>query len=99
MSEELAWLQEWYIAQCDGDWEHSYGIRIETLDNPGWRVEIDVAETSLSELVVEGVLVERSENDWIHCELKDQKFRGAAGPRGLREIISVFRRHVENAPA
>lgn len=30
------WLQKWYKSQCDGDWEHEYGIKIETVDNPGW---------------------------------------------------------------
>ncbi|MGL4464545.1 MAG: Imm53 family immunity protein [Planctomycetia bacterium] len=24
----LARLQDWYAAQCDGDWEHQQGIRI-----------------------------------------------------------------------
>lgn len=27
------WLQMWYVAQCDDEWEHAYGIKIETLDN------------------------------------------------------------------
>ncbi|UCH44768.1 MAG: hypothetical protein JSV11_10785 [Nitrospiraceae bacterium] len=35
-------LNRWYINQCNGDWEHQYGIVIETLDNPGWRVKIDL---------------------------------------------------------
>lgn len=34
------WLQEWYIQNCDGDWEHCYGIKIGTLDNPGWSIDI-----------------------------------------------------------
>jgi hypothetical protein len=31
----LSRLQAWYFAQCDGEWEHSYGIHIENCDNPG----------------------------------------------------------------
>ena len=38
-------LEEWYARQCNGDWEHHYGVRVETIDNPGWRVRIDLAET------------------------------------------------------
>ncbi|WP_203237204.1 Imm53 family immunity protein [Streptomyces gilvosporeus] len=34
----LSSLTAWYTSQCDGGWEHEYGIRIETLDNPGWSV-------------------------------------------------------------
>ena len=31
----LEWLMNWYESNCDGDWEHSYGVKIESLDNPG----------------------------------------------------------------
>jgi hypothetical protein len=41
MSNDLiSWLQRWYTAQCDGGWEHHYGITIGTLDNPGWYSEL-----------------------------------------------------------
>ena len=30
-------LQRWYLERCDDGWEHSYGVRIDTLDNPGGR--------------------------------------------------------------
>jgi hypothetical protein len=43
--ENTAWLAEWYIKNCNGDWEHQYGVKIETLDNPGWHVEIDLIGT------------------------------------------------------
>ncbi|WP_143316933.1 Imm53 family immunity protein [Clostridium sp. HBUAS56017] len=40
-------LQDWYNRNCNGDWEHSYGVNIGTLDNPGWTVDIDLIGTSL----------------------------------------------------
>ena len=43
----ISWLQNWYTTQCDGDWEHDYGITIGTLDNPGWYVVINLVETPL----------------------------------------------------
>ena len=48
MSDELAELQRWYQAQCDGDWEHDGGIAIGTLDNPGWQVSIYIVGTALA---------------------------------------------------
>jgi Immunity protein 53 len=36
-------LEKWYRARCNGDWEHQWGVEIGTLDNPGWRVHIDLA--------------------------------------------------------
>jgi hypothetical protein len=38
----LARLEACYLRQCNGDWEHLYGITIETLDNAGWSVTIDL---------------------------------------------------------
>ena len=40
-------LQEWFVAQCNGQWEHRLGISITTCDNPGWIVNIDLNETNL----------------------------------------------------
>ena len=37
----------WYGAQCDGAWEHQQGVKIETLDNPGWLLKVSLAGTSL----------------------------------------------------
>ncbi len=31
----LTWVQRWYLDQCDGEWEHEWGVKIDTLDNPG----------------------------------------------------------------
>jgi len=42
-------IQRWFADQCDGEWEHSHGITIGTVDNPGWSIEIDLDETSLSD--------------------------------------------------
>jgi Immunity protein 53 len=75
----LAQLQEWYLRQCDGDWEHSYGVRLGTLDNPGWDLQIDLAETSLREKAFERLKVERSEHDWLHCWVEDKQFNAACG--------------------
>jgi len=48
----LKWLQDWYAAQCDGDWAHEFGIKIGTLHNPGWSVQIDLAETQVAARVL-----------------------------------------------
>lgn len=35
------------------DWEHSYGLNIINLDNPGWAVTIDLEETPFDNSVFE----------------------------------------------
>jgi hypothetical protein len=36
--DEIQVVDEWYLGKCNGIWEHRYGVRIETCDNPGWLV-------------------------------------------------------------
>lgn len=31
-NDDLIWLQSWYLSNCDGEWEHGYGVAIDTLD-------------------------------------------------------------------
>jgi hypothetical protein len=97
MTDQLGWLQQWYADRCNGDWEHLYGVTIGTLDNPGWSLDIDLAETILSDLVVKRVFTERSENDWISYEVTSAKFLGRGGPLALNELIEVFRRVWESS--
>src|SRR5437870_4792385 len=93
--DNLAWLQNWYAGQCDGDWEHQKGIEIGTIDNPGWRVHIDLAETELEGRPFPEVKRDRSEHDWIRCWIKDGSFDSAGGKLNLLELIEVFRTWAE----
>jgi hypothetical protein len=89
-SNVLQWLQEWFQLQCDRGWEHSYGIRIDTLDNPGWMVHIDLIGTELENKNFINVDFERNEHDWIQCEVKNNQFQGYGGPINLIEILEIF---------
>jgi hypothetical protein len=76
----LGRLQDWYRSQCNGDWEHEYGISVETLDNPGWHLRIDLADTPLDKKNFEPIKIEKSETDWFACKVSDHKFEGFGGP-------------------
>lgn len=93
--EVLEKLQKWYLSNCDGDWEHSYGVKIDTLDNPGWGIDIDIVETKLEEKPFEKIIVKRSQDDWIHCDVEEGSFKGRGGPSNLKEILEVFCNWVE----
>ncbi|WP_441251052.1 Imm53 family immunity protein [Kitasatospora sp. McL0602] len=86
----LGFITAWYTGQCDGDWEHEYGIRIETLDNPGWSVEIDLEETEL-----DGVTLDRVEaaegGSWIHAWSDGSVFHLRCGPGDLGPGLERFR--------
>jgi hypothetical protein len=92
----LSELQKWYFSQCNEDWEHTYGIEIGNLDNPGWFVKIDLQDTELEESSFatyeygtgeEGIT---SGNEWLICKVESKKFIGYGGPFKLEEIINVF---------
>jgi hypothetical protein len=93
----LAWLQDWYTARCDGEWENSYGVSIESLDNPGWWVKIDLTETPLAGRPFDLLERRASETDWLHCEVREGKFDAAGGPHNLGDIIAIFRAWCESA--
>lgn len=87
----LELLQRWYSANCDGHWEHKYGVSIGTLDNPGWQVTIDLNSTAL-----EGKLFAEVEYgldrslDWYRCWKNGSVWSGVGGPGYLHTILSLF---------
>lgn len=96
----LAQLQQWYLDQCNEDWEHTYGVTVTTLDNPGWLLKIDLTDTDLADRPFEethyGMLdkAETSGDEWIHCKVESGQFVAAGGPKKLEELINVFLRWV-----
>ena len=91
-------LQSWYLAQCNGEWEHALGITIETLDNPGWMVTIDLAGTPLEDHPMPPVRRELSPNDWLVCGVDHNRFRGQGDGQKLGEIIDIFQKWAAAKP-
>jgi hypothetical protein len=88
--DELTRLQDWYNAECNGDWEHQYGVRICTLDNPGWSLDVDLLDTSLMDKAFIPLTIDRSDTDWVHCKVEGAVFKGRGGSRNLREMLQIF---------
>lgn len=106
----LEWIENWYRSQCDGDWEHGNVIKIESLDNPGWSIKIDLTDTDLQDLVIEYKLVEGDEvyvdafgttqtADWYGFAVEDRKYDAIGDPGKLQFLLETFRRLVEEHPA
>jgi hypothetical protein len=51
---KLRELRRRYLAQCNEDWERTYGLSIGTLDNPGWSVTIELTGTPLENTLYPG---------------------------------------------
>ncbi|MBL0319042.1 MAG: immunity 53 family protein [Alphaproteobacteria bacterium] len=87
----LNWLMSWYASHCNGDWEHENQIKISTIDNPGWRVKIDLVGTNLENLTLDRQTYETSETDWYTFIIKDQVVDATGDPTKLEILIESFR--------
>lgn len=89
-------LERWYASQCDGDWEHQYGVHVETLDNPGWRVKIDVSGTPLEGQpfaeIAEGVGAETVPDSprWLRCWVENGQWHAATDELQLARALGLF---------
>lgn len=92
----IKWLQEWYNDQCDGAWEHSYGIAIGTIDKPGWAVSIDITDTKLDGIDIPSTFYEMATDDWMGYSITNNVFEGVGDPSKLEKIIGVFREIFES---
>jgi hypothetical protein len=86
----LSALENWYARQCNGEWEHSWGVKITTLDNPGWSVIIDLSDTCKQGALLNRIKIERTERDWIFYRVADNRFEIDCGPENLSEAITLF---------
>lgn len=81
----LSKLSAWYVNQCDGTWEHQFGIMIETTDNPGWWVQADVG-LAYSMIPIE--VGEIGKGKWIRISICDGKFSAAGDPGSINDLLS-----------
>ena len=79
MTEGISLLEKWYADRCNGDWEHQWGVKIGTLDNPGWTLDIDLNQTKAENRQLEHTKIERTENDWIIYWVEKKEFKAAMG--------------------
>ena len=90
--DQLKRLSNWYSAQCNGEWEHKFGVHVGTLDNPGWTLRVSLQGTRAEGRALDRVRIERSLNDWLHCwvDQEKQEFHAAMGSINLAEGVEAF---------
>ncbi len=93
----LEFLQNWYRAQCNGEWEKVKGMTIETMETPGWLVTIDLAETPLSGAGMRPLKNERGPSDWIDCRVEHDQFLGMGDAGKLPAILHAFQKFAGHA--
>ena len=83
-------LGQWYQSHCDGDWEHDERLTIRTVDNPGWRVTVNLQGTFEVIPAMSRIDVNRGEHDWYTCWLDGSAFEAAGGPQNLPEMFDAL---------
>ena len=91
----LMWLQDWYKQQCDGFWEHLYGIEIGNIDNPGWEIKIDLKDTPYEDEEFLEINIQNNDQ-WMICEKQKSVFKGYGSYDKLFEILTVFKNWIES---
>jgi hypothetical protein len=89
---DFKWLIDWFYSQCDGDWEHEYGIILETTADPGWSLSISISETELEKqhFIEQKKYVHK--DDWFHCYVEAGELKGFCGIHDLQVLLHVFRK-------
>ncbi|MFF4649688.1 immunity 53 family protein [Streptomyces sp. NPDC001380] len=88
-------LQGWCLSHCDGQWEHEWGVRIDTLDNPGRTVSVGLRGTPLEGRAHLRREIDRSDGDRVEAWSARGAFHAACGPRNLTEALTLFRTWAE----
>lgn len=94
-SKIFMWLIQWYQVHCDGNWEHIYGIKIKTLDNPGWMIDIDLNDTELENKKFQDINLYINDDDWLFCKVENNVFKGRGDMDKLEQIIGNFEKWQE----
>ena len=101
-------IQGWCVANCNGEWEHGYGIEISTLDNPGWSVRIQLAGTELATKPLEEICYfaggkdDPEDRNWFIIRIQKEPlptgpvFEGIGGPEYLERILEEFLKFAES---
>lgn len=91
MKSALQRLTDWYLQQCDGEWEHGYGFGIATLDNPGVSLDIELRGTGLESAHYEEKKdAYATEDRWMICRVREGKFEARGAPTRLDDMIEEF---------
>jgi hypothetical protein len=92
----IKWLEDWYDSNCDGGWEHYYNsVKIYTIDNPGWRVKLNITETMYEDVVFNDIIIDRTDTDWLQCRKRDGNIDCAGGSKNLNEILEIIKKWMD----
>ena len=91
----LEWLEKWYKSQCNNEWEHNFGIKIETIDNPGWTLSIDLEDTEHNLNMVNWSQFGDFDKRWVGFKIEKNVYYASSDPENLNTLIYIFKEFIE----
>lgn len=83
-------IASWYKKNVRQDEPNTLIINIESLDNPGWWVTINLKGTDFEKETFSKIENEKTQNDWIKLFVRTSKFEGFGDPFKLDTILKCF---------
>jgi Immunity protein 53 len=90
MNNKLLAIEQWLGRQTEDYLSTEKAIQIETLDNPGWGVRVDLKGTSALSGDIDTAEFEENADYWFHCSIAQKKFIGYGGVHNLSSILTCF---------
>lgn len=96
----MEWITDWYRRQCDGTWEHERGLVIQTLDNPGWLLKVNLVGTDLKRAAGRDSLISSFGTNeqghpispnWFHSQIRGSQYVAAGDASQLPYLFTAFR--------
>ena len=83
-------LMRWYIDRCDGEWEHKNGFTIESTDNPGVIIRLDLTERDPLPGQPDRVIRSEGEgtSEWLDLRVRGGQLVGFASPILLPQLMT-----------
>lgn len=91
----LKWLQDWFFQNCNGRWEKKERFHLRNIDNPGWLLTLQAKDLTITPQKLNKIIIDRTEDDWLHSLFKNNEFISAGGPFNLNEVLHYFRCWIE----
>ncbi len=96
--ELLKWLQDWYIQECINNKNciSDEIINIDTIDNPGWHIRINIKATKLARRILDEINFDNGDDDWVFIKLNTGVFEGVGDKSKLVFILQFFKAWCQN---
>jgi hypothetical protein len=87
VDKKINWLQNWLFQNINDNWKKIFFLR--NIENPGWSLTFHLS-VNYQNILFQNIKIDRTDNDWCYCFIRDGKFEIRGGPFNLNEMLNYF---------